>query len=113
MSVIMLKGKIVELIQKLQIQAKARFRSDVRYLTPPDFCMVCFGKPGVVKDVGSTMILRLIRHHISYFPEKIAFVHYECHRKIHDTPLNVFIQYADGDSRKFYDMKRERMKNET
>ena len=113
MPVIMLKGKTVELIQKLQIQDKARFRSDVRYLTPPDFCMVCFGKPEVVKDVDSTMITSLIKHHISYFPQKIAFVHYECHRKIHDTPLNVFIQYADGDSRKFYDMKRERMKNET
>ena len=113
MSVIMLKGKMVELIQKLQIQVKPRFRRDVRYLNSPDFCMVCFGKPEVVKDVDSTMILSLIRHHISYFPEKIALVHYECHRKIHDTPLDVFIQYADSDSRIFYDMKRERVKSET
>ena len=112
MSVILLKGKTAELIQKLQIQVKARFRRDVRYLNSPDFCMICFRKPEVVKDGDSIMILSLIKHHVSYFPEKIAFVHYECHRKIHDTPLSVFIQYADGDSRKFYDMKRERMKNE-
>ena len=113
MSAILLKGKTAELFQKLQIQVKARFRRDVRYLNSPDFCMLCFGKPKVVKDVDSTMIFSLIRHHVSYFPEVIAYVHYDCHRKIHDTPLNVFIQYADGDSRKFYDMKRERAKNET
>ena len=70
-STIILRGKILERIQKLQIG------------------------------------IRLIRHHVSYFPEKIAFVHYTCHKKIHDTPLDVFRQYADGDSRKFYDMKRE------
>ena len=108
MSAILLKGKTAELFQKLQIQVKARFRRDVRYLNSPDFCMLCFGKPKVVKDVDSTMIFSLIRHHVSYFPEVIAYVHYDCHRKIHDTPIYIFIQYADGDSRKFYDMKRER-----
>ena len=113
MSAILLKGKTAELFQKLQIQVKARFRRDVRYLNSPEFCMICFGKPEVVKDVDSTMITSLIRHHISYFPEVIAYVHYDCHRRIHDTPLDAFIQYADGDSRKFYDMKRERAKNET
>jgi hypothetical protein len=49
-----------------------------------------------------------LRHHVCYFPEKIAYVHYECHRKIHDTPLTIFIQYNDGDSRKFYAMKENK-----
>ena len=92
------------------------------YLNSSDFCIVCFEKPEVVSYDNSTIILkgkileriqklqlgiRLIRHHVSYFPEEIAFVHADCHKKIHDTPLDVFRQYADGDSRKFYDMKRE------
>jgi len=51
----------------------------------------------------------LIKHHVTYFPEKIAFVHYECHKKIHgDPPMTMLIQYKDGDARKFYAMKKER-----
>ena len=65
------------------------------FMNRSDTCIVCFGW----KLDG-----KLIRHHVCYFPEKIAYVHFECHRKIHDTPLPIFIQYNDGDSRKFYDM---------
>jgi len=71
-------------------------------MNSPDMCMVCFKKP---EDEYI-----LIAHHVSYFPEVIAFVHYECHKKIHDTPLAQFIQYSDGDSRKFYDMRKEESK---
>ena len=92
------------------------------YLNSPDFCIICFGKPEVMSYDNSTIILkgkileriqklqigiRLIRHHVSYFPEKIAFVHYDCHKKIHDTPLTIWLQYEVGDSRKFYGMKKE------
>jgi hypothetical protein len=51
----------------------------------------------------------LIKHHVSYFPEIIAFVHYKCHQQIHDTekPIKCFIQYENGDARKFYEMKKE------
>ena len=57
-------------------------------------CLVCFKEPE--KNFS------LIKHHVSYFPEVIAFVHYDCHKKIHDKPLKQFIQYLPGDSRKFY-----------
>lgn len=57
-----------------------------------DRCLVCYGK------LDNT----LIKHHISYYPEVIAHVHYECHRKIHETPLTTFIQYKREDSIKFY-----------
>ena len=92
------------------------------HLNSPDFCIICFGKPEVMSYDNSTIILkgkileriqklhigiRLIRHHVSYFPEKIAFVHYACHKKIHDIPLTIWLQYEEGDSRKFYGMKRE------
>ena len=66
-------------------------------------CMVCFMPPLI--GFGN----QLIKHHVSYFPEIIAFVHYKCHQKIHDTekPIKCFIQYEVGDARKFYEMKKE------
>jgi len=66
------------------------------YFNSSNKCAVCFGKP-----VDN---LNLIKHHMSYFPELIAFVHWECHNKIHDPdePITVFIQYEQGDSRRFY-----------
>ena len=42
------------------------------------------------------------------FPEKIAYVHYDCHKKIHDNPNSPFIQYSPGDSRKFYSMLKQK-----
>ena len=69
-----------------------------KYMNSPGRCMVCFGNPE--KE------FTLIKHHVSYFPEKIAFVHYLCHRKIHDGKVSSLIQYADGDSRKFYELKK-------
>ena len=69
-----------------------------KYMNSPGRCMVCFGNPE--KE------FTLIKHHVSYFPEKIAFVHHLCHRKIHDGNIPSLIQYADGDSRKFYELKK-------
>lgn len=66
-----------------------------------DRCIVCMSPP---KDG-----LSLVKHHMSYFPELIAFVHDECHKKIHDPdePLEVFIQYEAGDSRRFYEARNQ------
>ena len=68
-------------------------------------CMVCFMPPQT--GFGN----QLIKHHVSYIPEVIAFVHYECHKRIHDTekPIKCFIQYNEGDARKFYEKKKEMM----
>lgn len=67
-----------------------------------NMCLVCF-KPPLIDD-GNL----LIKHHVSYFPELVAFVHYECHKAIHDpdTKLSHLIQYKEGDSRKFYAINR-------
>ena len=68
-------------------------------------CIVCFGEP---EDN-----LNLIKHHVSYFPERIAFVHFACHNKIHDpdNPLDIWIQYGSEDSKMFYKMKKEKETN--
>ncbi|RZN14222.1 MAG: hypothetical protein EF812_05970 [Methanosarcinales archaeon] len=41
-------------------------------------CDVCGKKIDLFKEV---------RHHISYFPERVSFVHASCHNKIHKTNL--------------------------
>ena len=73
-------------------------------------CVVCseplietvqrFGKVKSEITVG-------IKHHISYFPEKVAWVHKKCHEKIHDpkNPITHLIQYDEGDAVKFYKMQ--------
>lgn len=75
------------------------------YLNTNTKCIVCFGEP---EDN-----LNLIKHHVSYFPERIAFVHFACHNNIHDpdNPLDVWIQYKPEDSKLFYKMKKEKESN--
>ena len=76
------------------------------YLNSQEQCIVCFGKPEKWEN-GSD--IALIKHHVSYFPQVIAFVHYECHAKIHDLnkPLTHLIQYEKQDSVNFYKEKEE------
>lgn len=70
----------------------------IEYMNSQDMCIVCFKPPEQGMD--------LIPHHITYFPQLIAFVHYKCHQKIHDpdNPIKHLIQYEDGDSKKFYEI---------
>jgi len=81
-----------------------------QFMNNPDMCMICFQPPDVRPEptaLGQELRYELIKHHVSYFPELIAYVHYDCHKKIHDTPLVNFIQYKEGEPRKFYDMQKE------
>ena len=106
---------------------------NAEYLNNREQCIICFQPPKYepingaenndpyskaqsslvkrkISDRGGTLItIPLIKHHVTYFPEKIAFVHYECHKKIHgDPPMTLWIQYEEGDPRKFYAMKQEK-----
>jgi hypothetical protein len=72
----------------------------VSRLNSPDRCIICGF--GISYDVQTTIPTPLNKHHVSYFPELIVYVHYHCHEKIHNTPLTTFIQYSPGDSEKFY-----------
>jgi hypothetical protein len=64
-------------------------------------CAVCFKGPSV--DNETNIIEPFIKHHVTYFPQKIAYVHDKCHKKIHATDNHYLIQYDEGDGRKFYD----------
>jgi len=74
------------------------------YMNTDKICIVCFKEPEKW-DNGTD--IQLIKHHVSYFPEKIAYVHFNCHQKIHDpdNPLEQFIQYSREDSIRFYEQK--------
>ena len=75
-------------------------RKKIKFLNGCEKCLVCGGDQTVNDE--TQIIEPLIRHHVSYFPELIVYVHYHCHEKIHNTPLTTFIQYSPGDSEKFY-----------
>ena len=64
-------------------------------------CAVCFKGPSV--DNETNLIEPFIKHHVTYFPQKIAYVHDKCHKQIHATDNHYLIQYDEGDSKKFYD----------
>lgn len=46
----------------------------------------------------------IIKHHVKYFPQIVAYVHYRCHQKIHDpdNPITSLIQYTREESLQFY-----------
>ena len=77
-----------------------------KFNTKDGNCVVCF-QPLIqnTKRFGIDYELNVaVKHHITYFPEKVTWVHQKCHTKIHDpqNPLTHLIQYDNGDSEKFY-----------
>ncbi len=106
MSTILVKGKMAEYVQKLQLEDKEKSLGTTRFLNSRDRCIVCgFGR---AFDIQTRMIEPLVGHHVKYFPAVVAWVHYHCHRKIHDNPTTPLIQYEDGDSRRYYEKKAAR-----
>ena len=106
MSTILVKGKMVEIIQRLQLEDEEQHLGATRFLNSRDRCIVCgFGR---AFDTQTRMIEPLVGHHVKYFPAVVAWVHYHCHRKIHDNPTTPLIQYEYGDSKKYYEKKAAR-----
>ena len=79
----------------------------IEVVNSPLKCLVC-NKPHNSDSDGR--LVKFIVHHLRYFPERVSFVHYECHQKIHDidNPLTIFIQYEKGDSKKFYELNSKK-----
>ena len=103
MSTILVKGKMAEYVQKLQLEDEEQHLGATRFLNSRDRCIVCgFGR---AFDTQTRMIEPLVGHHVKYFPAVVAWVHYHCHRKIHDNPTTPLIQYEYDDSKKYYEKK--------
>lgn len=77
----------------------------IEVVNSPLKCLVC-NKPHNSDSDGR--LVKFIVHHLRYFPERVSFVHYECHQKIHNSEFSPFIQYNDGDSRMYYNMKENK-----
>ena len=106
MSTILVKGKMVEYAHKLQLEDEEQHLGATRFLNSRDRCVVCgFGR---AFDTQTRMIEPLVGHHVKYFPAIVAWVHYHCHRKIHDNPTTPLIQYEYDDSKKYYEKKAAR-----
>ena len=80
----------------------------VLFLNGPNICAACSKDPYFDENDRT---ISLLKHHVSYFPEKIAHVHKQCHDEIHATDNHVLIQYDMGDSKIFYDNDKSLPKN--
>ncbi len=87
----------------------------IAYMNQPDKCICCGKKPhkieGNIKVNGVYRMVKvpLIKHHVRYDPEMIAYVHFECHMIIHDPDNPLYkhlIQFQEGESRTHYDGKK-------
>ena len=114
MSMIALKDpKLVEMYNQFrredeQDRQNRLVDNGVLFLNGPEICLVCLKCPNFDED---GKIISLIKHHVGYFPQKIAHVHKQCHDEIHASDNHVLIQYDKGDSKKFYDNLESLPKN--
>ena len=71
--------------------------------------MICNGEPEVDGKGKSARTLKLIKHHITYNPEEIIWVHNKCHQKIHDVnnPMMLWIRYTEKEKKSFYKNKKQ------
>ena len=92
-----------EVLKEDAINRQSRlFNHGIEFHNSCELCAVCFEAPTI--DEKTHERINLTKHHIRYFPQKIAFVHSKCHDKIHDpeNPITYLIDFQKGDSRKFY-----------
>ena len=105
MSSILVKGEMVEKIQKIQLEDRVELDRGTEYLNSHERCIVCGCERGF--DIKTKMVEPLVGHHVKYFPAIVVWVHYHCHKKIHDNnnTITSLIQYEEYDSRKYYGQK--------
>ena len=108
MSFIIIKNaETAKKFEELSFEEKPAILSDNRYLNSSDKCLVCGCERNF--DEKNHIYEPLVGHHVKYFPAVIAWVHYKCHREIHDGKRPELIQYEEGDSTKYYKMKQTKM----
>ena len=80
--------------------------NDISYINSSNNCKACGHDCSF--DIETKREIPLEKHHIQYFPQRIAFVHVRCHFAIHHKGLRSdLIKYDEGDSRKFYDLEKK------
>ena len=81
----------------------------VEFMNQPTKCIACMKGRNKAQDErfkingnSATRWVPLIKHHVRYEPEMIAYVHYDCHQDIHKGLYPHLIQYQEGESREYY-----------
>ena len=87
------------------------------YMNGNSKCIACM--KGREKEESNIIVINgkhpmlkipLIKHHVRYDPEVIAYVHFKCHQIIHDPNdprYKHLIQFQEGESREYYDNKHK------
>ena len=84
----------------------------ITYMNKNTICIVCGGKPEqgtssiIINGHYQATKIPLIRHHVTYNPELIAHVHFNCHMDIHKGLHPHLIQFQDGESKEHYNKKK-------
>ena len=80
--------------------------NNVTYLNSPNNCKACGHDCSF--DIETKRVISLEKHHVTYFPQRVAFVHTECHFAIHHRGLKPnLIEYEEGDGREFHIEKKK------
>ena len=80
--------------------------NNVTYLNSSNNCKAC--GHDCAFDIETKRQIPLEKHHVTYSPQRIAFVHVGCHFAIHHKGFRPdLIEYAEGESRKFYDLEKK------
>ena len=100
---IVIRNLDLKFIQSQQKTHHKTFQKNtIAYLNSSKNCMACGHDCSF--DIETKRQIPLEKHHVTYFPQRIAFVHQECHFAIHHKGLRSdLIKYSEGDGRKFYD----------
>ena len=112
-------SEIPALRKKLLSQGLEVFESDIpyRFRVGLDNKLNYYDKtmPRILAfDIETKREIPLEKHHETYFPPRIAFVHHECHFAIHHKGLRSdLIKYSESDGKKFYDQQKQLSKENT
>ena len=104
---IVIRNLDLKFIQSQQKTHHKTFQKNtIAYLNSSKNCMACGHDCSF--DIETKRQIPLEKHHVTYFPQRIAFVHQECHFAIHHKGLRSdLIKYSEGDGRKFYDQEKK------
>ncbi len=87
------------------------YGSMITFMNQNTKCICCGGKPEqgtssiIINGHRRATNIPLIKHHVKYDPEIIAYVHFKCHMEIHDGKHPHLVQYQEGESKGYYDNK--------
>ncbi len=88
-------------------------RSTVKIVKNKIYLNDIHDSPCIICLEGRRSNEKYTRHHISYDPQVIAWVHEECHLAVHENDIKEFIYYTPKEVRRFRQVKVDYNKYKT